>query len=441
MENKTDNEKKKFSGFKVPRIKFTPMKVYLYILAILLTVKIVFDVHGFGDFVSKSAEFILSIFSYLIIGAVIAYVLNIYIGMWENRILYKMKNHKLRRGICITIAYLTMIIIVGMLIFIIIPALADTIKVFVDNVPRAFEKVKTLYNDILVNGKFDIPDVIVKKIIESIDEAGMILTEMINASQIAGTLTGAFSTTVSSLFNIVMGIMVSVYMLFEKDNTIKTLKRINYAIFSKKHADNIQWSATQINTIFRKYLSGKLIQAGIVLILSYIVFLIAGIDYAILLSVIMAVMNMIPYIGPWVGGAIVVFISVPQGFFAVITTLVCVLALQALDNWFIEPKIVGGKMGVSPLLVLVGLCVFGGLFGIPGMIMGDVMAAIFKVLFYDRYINNKINYKVKNGFLSKDFEECVELDEKPHSKGGNNAVNEVCEKEISASSRDENGKK
>ena len=62
-------------------------------------------------------------------------------------------------------------------------------------------------------------------------------------------------------------------------------------------------------------------------------------------------------------------------------------------------------MGISPLLVLAGLCICGGLFGVPGMIMGDVMAAIFKTLFYDRYVENRMKNKVKNGFLPKEFDD------------------------------------
>ena len=139
------------------------------------------------------------------------------------------------------------------------------------------------------------------------------------------------------------------------------------------------------------------------LVMSYIMFLIAGLKYAILLAVIMAFMNMIPYIGPWLGGVLVVFITLPQGMFSSIAAIVCVLAAQAVDNWFVTPKIVGGRMGVSPLLVLAGLCICGGIFGVPGMIMGDVMAAIFKTLFYDRYVNNKLKNKVKNGFLPGEY--------------------------------------
>ena len=180
-------------------------------------------------------------------------------------------------------------------------------------------------------------------------------------------------------------------------------------MFSKKRADNIQWGASRINSILRRYFVGKLLQAGIILIVSYLLFIVAGVRYAILLAVIMAIMNMIPYIGPWIGGVIVIFVSIPQGVFAILAALICVLAVQAIDNWFITPKVVGGKMGISPLLVLIGLCVFGGIFGLAGMIFGDVMMAVVKVLFYDGYIKNRIASKKKQGFLKEDFGEETEI--------------------------------
>ena len=191
------------------------------------------------------------------------------------------------------------------------------------------------------------------------------------------------------------------------------MKRINYAIFPRKRAESVMWGAGQINLILRQYISGKLLQALIILVTSYILFLIAGVEYAILLAVIMAIMNMIPYIGPWIGGIVVVFISIPQGLYPTVASLVCVLAVQALDNWFVGPKIVGGRMGASPLLVLAGLCICGGLFGLPGMILGDVLAVIFKVFFYDRFINNKLKNKAEKGLLPSEFsdEYAVNTDE------------------------------
>ncbi len=408
-ENKTVKEKKIFKGFKVPRLQVTPAKIYFYILIVFLTVKLIFDVNGFGKLISGIGSFAISILSYLVVGLIIAYILNIYVMKLENIVLKKIGNAKIKRAVAIILAYLTLIIIVSLLVFALIPALAETINVFAENIPKGFNSIREIYIDIMKNGELNIPESFIESIEKNIGVVQDNIMELFDVKAITETLTGVFTSAVSGIFNIVMGIMVSVYMLLEKDKAIYVLKKINYAMFSKKRADNIQWGASRINSILRRYFVGKLLQAGIILIVSYLLFIVAGVRYAILLAVIMAIMNMIPYIGPWIGGVIVIFVSIPQGVFAILAALICVLAVQAIDNWFITPKVVGGKMGISPLLVLIGLCVFGGIFGLAGMIFGDVMMAVVKVLFYDGYIKNRIASKKKQGFLKEDFGEETEI--------------------------------
>lgn len=400
MEDKNKPKQRKwYDRIKLSNFKITPMRIYVFILAVLVAVKVIFDIHGFGDFISRLISFIISVFSYLIIGAILAFILNSYTGVWENKIFKKMKSYKLKRILSIIIAYLTMLLIITLIMFALVPALVDTVKVFADNLPKAFGKIQNFYIDITQNGKFDLPTEVLDAINNGLTKLQEIATEIFSPQRI----TAVFSGTISGVFNVIMGIMISVYLLIEKDNCIKAMKKINYAILPRKRAESVMWGAGQINSILRQYISGKLLQALIILVTSYIMFLIAGVEYAILLGVIMAVMNMVPYIGPWIGGIVVVFISIPQGIYPAVATLICVLAVQALDNWFVGPKIVGGRMGASPLLVLAGLCICGGLFGLPGMIFGDVLAVVFKVFFYDRFINNRLKNKAEKGLLPSEI--------------------------------------
>ena len=95
-----------------------------------------------------------------------------------------------------------------------------------------------------------------------------------------------------------------------------------------------------------------------------------------------------------------------------IRVLICVLIIQMIDNWFITPNIVGGQMGISPLLVLVGLCVGGVLFGFVGMIIGDVLAAVVKVVFYDTYVEQKLRKRIALGELPPEYDEPAESEGK-----------------------------
>jgi len=398
MADKTEG-KKWNDRVKFYKIKITPMRIYLFIVAIFLAVKVIFDIHGFGDFVSKLISFVLSVFSYLIIGAIIAFVLNSYADVWENKILRKMKSKKAKKNISIIIAYVTLLLFVTLILFALVPTLVDTVKAFAENIPKAFAKIKEMYADITKSGRLNLGEDAIIKMDNSLADLQEFATKIFSPQKITAFFTG----TISGLFNVVMGIMISVYMLIEKEKVLNAMKRITYAVLPGKRAGTVHWGANKVNLILKQYISGKLLQALIILVVSYILFLVADVKYAILLAVIMAIMNMIAYIGPWIGGAVVVFISIPQGLYTIVASLVCVLAVQFLDNWFVAPKIVGGKMGASPLLVLVGLCVCGGLFGLPGMVFGDVMAVIFKVFFYDRFVGNKLKGKVEKGLLPKEF--------------------------------------
>ena len=98
-----------------------------------------------------------------------------------------------------------------------------------------------------------------------------------------------------------------------------------------------------------------------------------------------------------------VVISLVQDPWMGIRALICVLVIQMIDNWLLTPNIVGGQMGISPLLELIGLCVGGALFGFIGMIIGDVLVAVLKVVFYDTYIAWRLRKRVEAGELSAEY--------------------------------------
>ena len=145
--------------------------------------------------------------------------------------------------------------------------------------------------------------------------------------------------------------------------------------------------------IFKQYFVGKVIQTICIMTVSFICFTIARVPYPALCAAFIAVTNLIPYIGPWIGGIPVVLLCLAKDFKLAIYALICVLISQAVDNWLVGPRVIGDRIGVSPLLVLIGLGVGGALFGIPGMLLGDVTAALIKVFFYDNYIANKLAKK------------------------------------------------
>ena len=240
-------------------------------------------------------------------------------------------------------------------------------------------------------------------IVNGIDSAKNFLLTWLSADFITGQVTRIVTATGSGIIMVVMGLLVSVYMMIEKDNASVAAKRIVYGVFSPKRANAVVEAGRKINMIFRQYFAGKLLQALIVMVMAYVFMLIGRVEYAILFAVIIGFTNMIPYVGPWIGGVPTILISMITDPWMGLRALICVLAIQAVDNWIVSPRIVGHKMGVSPLLVLAGLCIGGKLFGFVGMVFGDVLAAIVKVFFYDSFIALRLHKKVKAGELPAEY--------------------------------------
>ena len=303
----------------------------------------------------------------------------------------------------IIIAYITLAAVLTFLIGTIVPKLVESIGNLAKVVPGMADKVYQFYIDIVENGKFDLPDVVKEGITNGINGIKDWLMGLLSSDIITGFLPRLLTATGSGIFQAMMGLLVSVYMLIEKDRAKTAATRITYGLFKKSRADNVVDGGRKIDMVFRQYFAGKLLQATVILLLSYIVLLIGGINYAILFAAIIAITNMIPYIGPWIGGIFTVLISLVQDPWMGVRALICVLIIQMLDNWFITPNVVGHKMGVSPLLVLIGLGIGGSLFGFVGVLIGDVLAAIAKVFIYDTIVERRIRKKIAAGELPPDY--------------------------------------
>jgi len=197
----------------------------------------------------------------------------------------------------------------------------------------------------------------------------------------------------SSFFvKLISGIVISVYFLMNKELIIFTLKKFTYSILNEPAAIKIFDLGKTVNTIFNKYFIGKIIDSIIFCIITFIGFIILKIPYALPFSLVIGITNMIPYFGIIIAMFPVIIITL---FFSPIKSLELVIFISIISNidgWFISPKIIGDKVGLSPLLIILGIVLGGGLFGILGMILGIPTIALIKTLleeFMDKKIKNK----------------------------------------------------
>jgi predicted PurR-regulated permease PerM len=372
-------------------------------LLLILSAKIIFDFDGFRGFLDNALKMVVSILGYLLIGFVIAYVLNAYIQWLSAHPLKKIKSPRKKRVTGMIIAYITLALVITFLIVTIVPKVIESVSNLAKMIPGMADRVYQFYLDIVERGKFDLPAVVTEGIVNGINLVKDALMKLLSSDLITSALPRILTATGSGLFNILMGLLVSVYMLLEKDRAKAAATRITYGLFKRSRADVVVDGGRKIDMIFKQYFAGKLLQATVILLLSYVVLLIGGINYAILFAAVIAITNMIPYIGPWIGGIFTILISLVQDPWMGLRAVACVLIIQMIDNWFITPQVVGHKMGISPLLVLIGLAVGGSLFGFIGVLIGDVLAAIVKVFFYDTFIARRLKKKISNNELPEDL--------------------------------------
>ncbi len=180
---------------------------------------------------------------------------------------------------------------------------------------------------------------------------------------------------------LVVGIVISVYLLVSKDTFLGQIKKLVYTIWKPETANIILSISRQVNKIFGGFISGKLIDSLIIGILCFIGVSILNMPYPLLISVIVGVTNVIPFFGPYIG-------AIPSAFLVLIASpskclifLIFILLLQQIDGNIIGPAILGDSTGLSPFWVVVAILLGGGLFGFFGMLLGvPTFAVIFFLL-------------------------------------------------------------
>ena len=181
--------------------ELNPKKIVLFLIVFLLLVKLIFDFNGFGKLISFCSSFLISVFSYILIGFIIAFILNAYMNIWEKKVFKKIQNARRKRILSIIIAYFSLLVLVLLLLFALIPTLIDTVSVFAKNLPSAFDKLVRLYDDVMHNGRFDLPEVVVDTIANGIDKMKLVVINYFNSENITRFISSVFSTTFSGVFN------------------------------------------------------------------------------------------------------------------------------------------------------------------------------------------------------------------------------------------------
>ena len=196
------------------------------------------------------------------------------------------------------------------------------------------------------------------------------------ATNLLPMLGGFLTTLLSSIWNIVLGLIISIYLLIEKERFFALSKKITYAILPKRAAVKTIELTHRSNDTFGKFLSGKILDSFIIGILTFVVLTIFNMPYTLLISVIVGITNIIPFFGPFIGAIpsviIILFVSPIKAFWF----LVIILIIQQIDGNIIGPKILGDSIGISAFWILFSILVAGKFLGLVGMVIGVPLFAI-----------------------------------------------------------------
>lgn len=380
--------------------KYNTISVYALIV-ICCSIIFYFVASQIGSF-SEKISILIGILYPFIIGFAIAYLLNFILKFYEHTILDNVQgSSKLKKGhkrsISLILTYLTAAGIFYLFVHFIVPQLIDSIMGLVNDVPMYVDNATKFFNDVMKETNLS-PEY-TALIQEQMNKYINIIMDF--AKEVIPVVGNTLKMIASSIWNIVLGIIISVYLLIDKEYFFAINRKITCALFSDKMASRIFELTHRTNEIFGKFLSGKIIDSAIIGVLSFVVFSIFKIPYTLLISVIIGVTNIIPFFGPFIGAIpsfiIILFVSPTKA----LIFLILIFIIQQIDGNIIGPKILGDSIGISAFWILFAILVAGEFMGLVGMIIGvPVFAIIYSV------IKEDVEYKLKNKDLpteTKDY--------------------------------------
>ncbi len=357
------------------------------VLVVLICIIIFFMIFRFGELVS-GVEALGKMLQAVLIGAVLSYVLNPVMMFFERRLQKAFRKRmtdekKIRRrsrSIATSGAVLVFLGIIAALLCMIIPQLIISVENLTTTLP---DQIQNLMSRMQTFSRGDSPlAAIVRDIITNGTTylQNWIQDEFLNQAQELMTyITSGVVGVIKTFFNFIVGIIISIYILMKKETFISQLKKIIYAVFPPRGGNRIMEVLRKSDDIFGGFLIGEIIDAIIIGILCFGALYIGRFPYALLVSVIVGVTNIIPFFGPFLGaipGALLICLESP---IHALYFLIIILIIQQLDGNVIKPKVLGDSTGLSPFWVIFSILLFGGIFGFLGMLFG---VPVFAVIYY-----------------------------------------------------------
>lgn len=325
-----------------------------------------------------------------IVGLSIAFILNVIMRSIEERLFSKFSGRidRFKRPIALVMSLVIVLGLIFLLLFLVIPELANTIEIVSDKLPGAMETFENWSKGIIGDLPFDLPEIELdwEKVTEwSASFLGK------GSTALFSTTLGITSSIFSALLNTLLGLVFAIYLLLMKETLAKQMKKLLYAYLAKEKVEKILSVADRANSVFSQFVTGQFTEALIIGVLCFVGMLIFGMPYALVISALVGFTALIPVFGAFIGtgvGALLIVVVDPM---KALWFILFIIVLQQVEGDLIYPKVVGDSIGLPGIWVLAAVTIGGSAFGVLGMLVGVPLSALLYSLLKD-----SVNYRLKH---------------------------------------------
>ena len=360
---------------------------------ILLTAVIIYFGRIWGVFTS-ALDAALPFF----IGFAIAFILLPAVARLErlfNKTLFRRKPHpRLNRALATILSFLLLLILVVGFLLILVPQVIDSLRSMLQFIakifPKSAEEVSEMLRriefmglgEVLVNAWENAQTELLNYVSQLDTYTSTLLTNVL-------ALAGSISTGVYSVvFHFLVGLIAAIYLLLDKERFCAQAKKICYALMKKSSCETLIYWTRRANHIFAGFITGKLLDSLIIGVICYVCMLVFHIEYALLISVIVGVTNIIPFFGPFIGAVPSALILLMVNPLSALWFVIFVIILQQLDGNVIGPLILGDYVGLSAFWIMLAIVVGGSMFGFLGMLLSVPTFALIYAIIHSIIDNN-----------------------------------------------------
>lgn len=379
---------------------FDKKYIQIAILAILVIIcsilfeQVIGNMDLIYDSIRKTFGFLTALVNPFLIGFAIAYILNPAERYFENSKFIAnakfLSTPKKKRMAGLLLTYIIAILFMIIVISAVVPSVIENVNALLTSLPSSINQIRyfaTEYMQKNGDGANSLINTVNELTNENYNTTQIMNTFLKSLSQIfyslpdvLSSVLGGFMSLASGVLNFVLGFVISIYMLMDKDYFAKQTKKIVLVLTNKSFAQKTFKISKMANNTLEKFIVGKAIDSFIIGSIFFVICVILKVPYAPLFGLIIGITNMIPYFGPFIGAVPVLFITLIWNYHMFLPIGIAILVIQQFDGIILGPKILGDSIGLKPISIIFAILIGGGLFGVLGMFLGAPVYAVIATI-------------------------------------------------------------